>query len=635
MKKKSLIGVAILLLLTIISANAFTDKPSLSYAERAALATAKCGGAYMGSMFLSSLGKKYIDGILDDTSELDLDLDLDDNLDTTIDDLEVELSSDDDSDDGAGTTASFMAQATRLAQQGEVDPAAAAAAAQAMGAGAEEDQEFMAQAAQFAQRAGVDPSMVATAAQAMGAGAGADQAFMTQAEAVLRARDIDPAQVAAGVGLGAGALNAGVATDLLRRMRRGDFNAAAERATRAAAGQEVPSATAGTSAATAAPAETSAEAPKPSTIQDLSNDDLIKELKRRQKGSDAELFKSVDDNFLIAELKKRFYEQSRGYSMALKFFSPGKRIGTVSGFVIGWKAGKKLANQWLARRHGVSVKTELLCRYYKINVAQYKDLIVAAQKADVQAMKKAMDVIYAQRFGAAWRTQLQDALYTFENYADFVMKKSRKSLSDHHADYMRMIELGVALDAIYYGKKPTYKNSIALARGMYLTLGFDAPEIAVNSSEFSAPSAVTLSQSVPEGITPFIQDVCRVYHVYGDEYGDVLQAAHKRDLVAMRKSLPQLFENQFGADWKEKLRKALYEYDQFASFLVTQTCEMLTDTQRELRFFVELGAALLRVYENKKPSYKYVVQDARTMYQLLGFEHLIYTEKNKQKMEMV
>ena len=159
-------------------------------------------------------------------------------------------------------------------------------------------------------------------------------------------------------------------------------------------------------------------------------------------------------------------------NMLFSILKPGQRLGCVGGVFIGYVLGGIVANRAIAFRHGVRFSTEKICRFFKINIRQYKALVVSAEKRDLKLMRSSLEELYAKRFGPDWEKKLHDLLYKYENYANFLVLKKSKASSESQKDFLRMIELGVAINSMYQKKKPSYAKSVEFARSIYQALGF-------------------------------------------------------------------------------------------------------------------------------------------------------------------
>ena len=180
---------------------------------------------------------------------------------------------------------------------------------------------------------------------------------------------------------------------------------------------------------------------------------------------------------LTEEEKKRRDEQmekKKRKEFILGVLQPGKRVGYLVGALAGYKAGGLLANHVLAWHHGVSLRTEYLCRFFKINIAQYKALIQAIEKKNRKQMLAELEKVYAARFGHDWQKKLHELWYKYDNYPHYIFSMRKKSLKKEYQQAWRMIELAIAFERIYARGERSYKKGIDSARDFYQMMGFKA-----------------------------------------------------------------------------------------------------------------------------------------------------------------
>ncbi|TET34099.1 hypothetical protein E3J61_03190 [Candidatus Dependentiae bacterium] len=146
-------------------------------------------------------------------------------------------------------------------------------------------------------------------------------------------------------------------------------------------------------------------------------------------------------------------------------------VGAAGGYT-GYASVGYLGDRLIAWRHGVVYRIEKVARYFNINIEQYKPILIAAYEKDFQVLHAAMLTIYEQRFGPNWQADLKEFLNRYLGYAQYLVKKRPRALKKNEKELMRMIEIGAALENIYFNKQPSLKNVIKEAARMYSFLGF-------------------------------------------------------------------------------------------------------------------------------------------------------------------
>ncbi len=147
-------------------------------------------------------------------------------------------------------------------------------------------------------------------------------------------------------------------------------------------------------------------------------------------------------------------------------------IPALSGAVIGYHKGRNLSTYILAKRHKVDYHVEEVSQYYDINVNQYRPILIAAQNKDEAHLKDAVIQVFGERFGADWQRLLYDGFTKYGNYLHYLFRENPAKLSLQDANLRRMIEIGAALENIYFNKQPSFRNVIKEAAQLYGFLDF-------------------------------------------------------------------------------------------------------------------------------------------------------------------
>ncbi len=150
--------------------------------------------------------------------------------------------------------------------------------------------------------------------------------------------------------------------------------------------------------------------------------------------------------------------------------APGAVIGAGLGTYAGYRGGEWAAIRLLAQLHGVNPRIEMVSQYYNINVPQYRPLLVAAENQNKKHLLEAIHYIYSQRFGSNWAKRLQKLFKKYHGKAQ-EWKISSFSQKGDIKDFLRLVELGAALNNLYSNTLPNWKNRVDLAIELYSDLG--------------------------------------------------------------------------------------------------------------------------------------------------------------------
>ncbi len=316
--------------------------------------------------------------------------------------------------------------------------------------------------------------------------------------------------------------------------------------------------------------------------------------KEEQEGAD------VADLFTAARSESKDREAGEKNKLVGKFFidliKPGQRVGFGVGAVAGYNLGGYLINRGIAWRHGVRYSTEKICRFFNLNIGQYKTLVLSAEKKDLKEIREALADFYEKRFGQTWKKRLFNLLYKYDCYASYLVKNKKKLLSESERDLLRMIEIGAAINTIYDSKKPSAVKCVEAACTMYQLLGF-MPCHERGDSEVTGES----------------------FDVAGDQYRTLILHAEKGNLEAMRKAFEIFYHSRFGTGWQKRLIDLFYKYDCYADYLFQHRNRVLSREEGDLLRMIEIGAEVYAAYSSKKSEPAASVEAARGMYQLLGF----------------
>ena len=137
----------------------------------------------------------------------------------------------------------------------------------------------------------------------------------------------------------------------------------------------------------------------------------------------------------------------------------------------GYMTTGYLGNLLMAWRHGVTYSIEKVTRYFNINIEQYRPLFLAAYEKDRQALRAMMLKIYEERFGPNWQKELKEFLTHYIGYAKYLAQKRPKTLKISEKELIRMVELGAALESIYFDTKYSRKTIVDEALAIYHFLG--------------------------------------------------------------------------------------------------------------------------------------------------------------------
>ncbi len=142
-------------------------------------------------------------------------------------------------------------------------------------------------------------------------------------------------------------------------------------------------------------------------------------------------------------------------------------VGAGAGYMTTGYLGSRL----MAWRHGVTYRIEKVTRYFNINIEQYRPLLLAAYEKDRQALRAIMLKIYEERFGPNWQKELKEFLTHYIGYAKYLAQKRAKILKINEKELIRMVELGAALESIYFDTKYSRKTMVDEALAIYYFLG--------------------------------------------------------------------------------------------------------------------------------------------------------------------
>ncbi len=146
-----------------------------------------------------------------------------------------------------------------------------------------------------------------------------------------------------------------------------------------------------------------------------------------------------------------------------------------AGFTGGYTAMDALATQLFARQNGVSYSVQKIALFYDINVEQYRAVLERAQTKNSTALCDALSVLLAQHCGANWQKELSEFLTHYRDFAAYLIGLKRSSLNERELLMLRMIEIGAALENLYFGSKPSKKQMVAQAAKLYQQIGIYDP----------------------------------------------------------------------------------------------------------------------------------------------------------------
>ncbi len=146
-------------------------------------------------------------------------------------------------------------------------------------------------------------------------------------------------------------------------------------------------------------------------------------------------------------------------------------IGVVGGGYAVYKGAEWAAIRVLAKLHGVSSRIEAVSQFYNINVPQYRALLHAAEQKDQEQLLSAINDLYSQRFGTDWQERLQKLFKKYRRKGKKLVEKGSFSLEGDERDFVRMVELGAAMENLYSDTKPHKEAAIGFAKELYEDLG--------------------------------------------------------------------------------------------------------------------------------------------------------------------
>ena len=168
-----------------------------------------------------------------------------------------------------------------------------------------------------------------------------------------------------------------------------------------------------------------------------------------------------------------YYGARSYYQKEQIYIFSGAVACAMTGATIGATCANSMANMICARRHKVNVRAERVSRYYAINIDQYWPLVQAAIKKDAKALNNAITECFNEHFGQSWQADLEDLLLNYPDFAAYLRAVKKKKMNKKEADLIRIIELGAALENIYFGSKISRKLMIAQAQKMFPFIGFN------------------------------------------------------------------------------------------------------------------------------------------------------------------
>lgn len=123
--------------------------------------------------------------------------------------------------------------------------------------------------------------------------------------------------------------------------------------------------------------------------------------------------------------------------------------------------------------YSVSYSIAKVCLYYNINANQYRKILTAAELRKPEGLLNAINELYPKRFGAEWKAHMKKLFDTYRTQANQLISKNSFSpvLTDDERDFVRMVELGAGMANLYYGTKPSPKNTVDSAMKLYKELG--------------------------------------------------------------------------------------------------------------------------------------------------------------------
>ncbi len=167
-----------------------------------------------------------------------------------------------------------------------------------------------------------------------------------------------------------------------------------------------------------------------------------------------------------------FIQGQRNWRYDRQYYA-GAAACAAGGSIATYNIAGNLVNRLFAWRHGVSYAVEKVVRFYDINIEQYWVLFDAAAKKDADGLHRAIQDVYERRFGVDWQSRLREFLVDYKDFATYLSGAKKASLSKKECDLIRMIEIGAALENIYFGRAPSRKTSVEAACKIYPFLGFD------------------------------------------------------------------------------------------------------------------------------------------------------------------
>lgn len=147
----------------------------------------------------------------------------------------------------------------------------------------------------------------------------------------------------------------------------------------------------------------------------------------------------------------------------------------VAGFTGGYTAMDMLAIKLFARQNGVSYSVQKIALFYDLNVEQYRAVLERAQVKNSTELRDALSVLLAKHCGANWQKELSEFLMHYRDFATYLVGLKRSSLNERELLMLRMIEIGAALENLYFGSKPSKKQMVAQAAKLYQQIGLYDP----------------------------------------------------------------------------------------------------------------------------------------------------------------
>ncbi len=169
------------------------------------------------------------------------------------------------------------------------------------------------------------------------------------------------------------------------------------------------------------------------------------------------------------KMKKDKDSPKYGVTALAGFFGSGP--ATAATGYAGYKGAEWAAVRALAKLHGVSSRIEAVSQFYNINAPLYRALLGAAELKDLEQILSAINELYAQRFGGNWQERLQKLFKKYRRKGKRLVEKGSFSLEGDERDFVRMVELGAAMENLYADTQPKKKATIGFAKELYEDLG--------------------------------------------------------------------------------------------------------------------------------------------------------------------